>query len=169
MFLVYAEQNRLLVSVPALLKELGHALGDELGAVINNEGSVEVSLIRNAIRHLFALSVRLALRWSVPLNIDVNVHVDDLVRGEESVLDSLFERIRVNRWAKVMNVRDVFGLLGRRRHSDLRGGGEVVKDLAPRGVIVSASAVAFVDDDEVEESRRELTEQLLALFWPRDR
>src|ERR1700730_853129 len=68
-----------------------------------------------------------------------------------------------------MNVRHVLGLLGRSRHSDLCGTGEVIKDLPPGGVIVSTSAVAFIHDNEVEESRRKLTEEFLAFFRPCDR
>ena len=79
------------------------------------------------------------------------MHVDDLVRGEEAVLDSLLERVGVDGRAEVLDVRDVLRLLRRGGQADLRGGREVLEDLAPRGVVVSAPAVALVDDDQVEE------------------
>ena len=41
---------------------------------------------------------------------------------------------------------------------DLSGGGEVFEDLAPGGILGRAAAVTFVDDDEVEEARREFAE-----------
>ena len=41
---------------------------------------------------------------------------------------------------------------------------EVFEDLAPGGILGGAAAVALVDDDQVEEARRELPEQLLAFL-----
>src|SRR5262249_4508797 len=46
---------------------------------------------------------------------------------------------------------------------------KVVEDLSPRGVGVCTTAVTLVDDDEVEEPRRELLVELLPLLRPRDR
>jgi galactokinase len=40
----------------------------------------------------------------------------------------------------------------------------VIEDLAPGGVFGGAAAVALVDDDQVEEVRRQLAEQLLPVF-----
>ncbi len=41
---------------------------------------------------------------------------------------------------------------------------EVFEDFPPGGVLGRAAAVALVDDDEVEEVRREFAKELLALF-----
>ena len=68
-----------------------------------------------------------------------------------------------------MDVGDVFGLLGRGGEADLGGGGEVLEDLAPGGILGGAAAVALVDDDQVEEAGRELAEELLALLRAGDR
>ena len=94
--------------------------------------------------------------------------LDDFVRSEEAVLDALLERVRVDRLAEVVDVRDVFGLLGRGRQADLGCRGEVIKNLAPGGVLGGAAAVALIDDDQVEKARRELAEQLLAFLWAGD-
>ena len=88
----------------------------------------------------------------------------DLVGREEAVLDALLERVGVDRLAEVVDVGDVFGFLRRGGEADLRGGGEVVEDLAPGGILGGAAAVALVDDDQVEEAGRELAEELLALL-----
>ena len=63
-----------------------------------------------------------------------------------------------------MDVGDVFGFLGRGGQADLRGGGKVVEDFPPGRIFGGAAPVAFVNDDQVEEARRELAEELLPLF-----
>jgi hypothetical protein len=47
--------------------------------------------------------------------------------------------------------------------------GKILEDFTPGGILGGAAAMAFVDDDQVEEVLRELLEQLLALFRPGDR
>jgi hypothetical protein len=44
----------------------------------------------------------------------------------------------------------------------------VVENLAPRRILGGAAAMALVDDDEVEEARRKLAVEFLALFWAGD-
>ena len=82
---------------------------------------------------------------------------------EEAVLDALLQRVGVDRLAEVVRRA--------RRRSSPSGVAvrpiwvadvEVVEDLAPRGVLGGAAAVALVDDDEVEEVGRELLEDVLA-------
>ncbi len=57
---------------------------------------------------------------------------------------------------------------GRRGKADLRGGGEIFENLAPGRILGGAAAVALVNDDQVEEARREFPEELLALLRPGD-
>ena len=64
---------------------------------------------------------------------------------------ALFQGVCVNRFAEVMDVGDVFSLLRRCGQADLGGVAEVFEDLAPSRVFGRAAAVAFVNDDEVEE------------------
>ena len=92
------------------------------------------------------------------------MNLDDLIRSKEPVLNALAERVRVNRLAEVGDVRSVGGFLGRRRHADLGGIGKVVENLAPRRILGGAAAMALVDDDEVEEPRRKLAVEFLALL-----
>ena len=120
MLLVDAEDDRLLEAVAALLEELGDPLGDQLGALVDDERPVEVRLVVDAVGDLLALAVGLALRRAVALDIDVDVDVDDLVRSEKAVLDALLERVGVDGLAEVVDVRDVLRLLRRCRHADLR-------------------------------------------------
>ena len=125
---------------------------------------VEVLLVVDPVRNLLALAIRLALGRAVSLDVDIDVDVDDLVRGEKAILDALLERVRVDGRAEVVDVGDVLRLLRRRRQADLRRAGEVLKDLSPSSVFVGASTVTLIDDDEVEEAGRELTEELLPLL-----
>ena len=166
-FLVDTEEDRLLEAVSAFLEELGDSLGDQLGAVIDDERPIEVLLVVDPVRDLLAFAVGLPSGRTVAVDVDVDVDIDDLVRREEAVLDALLERVGVDRLAEVVDVRDVLRLLRRRRQPDLGRRGEVLQDLPPSGVFVRASTVALVHDDEVEEAGRELTKQLLTLLWTR--
>src|SRR5690606_35526685 len=71
--------------------------------------------------------------------------------------------------AEVLDVGDVASLLGRRGEAEVDRRGEVLQYLAPGRVLGGAPAVALVDDDEVEEVRRELLVDVLLLLGPRDR
>ena len=62
-----------------------------------------------------------------------------------------------------------FGFLRRRGQADLRGGGEIFEDFAPRRILGGAAAMALVDHDQVEEAGRELAEQLLPFLRAGDR
>jgi hypothetical protein len=65
-----------------------------------------------------------------------------------------------------VDVGDVLRFLGRGGQADLGGAGEVVEDLAPGGVFGGAAAMAFVDDDQVEEVGRELLVDVLSSSVP---
>ena len=108
--------------------------------------------------------VDLALARAVAFDVHVDVDLDDLVGSEEAVVDALLERVGVDRLAEVVDVGDVLGLLRRGGQADLGGGGEVFEDLAPGRILGGAAAVALVDHDEVEETGRELAEELLAFL-----
>jgi len=83
-------------------------------------------------------------------------------------VDTLLERVAGHRLAEVVNVRDVFRFFGGGSEADLRGIAEVFEDLPPGGVVGGAAAMALVNDDEIEEPRRELAEELLPILQPGD-
>ena len=116
-----------------------------------------------------AVLVGLALLRAPAVEVLVEVDAHDLVRGEEAVGDALPERVGVDRVAEVLDVGDVLRLLGRGGQADLRGGREVFEDLAPRGIVGGAAAVALVDDDQVEEVGRELLVDVLLFLGAGDR
>jgi hypothetical protein len=115
-----------------------------------------------------AVQVVLVGRRAVALHVDVQVDLDDLVGGEEAVADALLEGVAVDRLAEVVDVGDVFGLLGRGGEADLGGGGEVLQDLTPGGVLGRAAPVALVDDDEIEKAGGKLAKELLPLLGAGD-
>ena len=169
MLLIDAEDDGLLEAVAALLEELGDLLGDQLGAVVEDQRAVEILLVVDAVLDLVALAVEFALLRPIALHVAVDMDLDHLVGREEAVADALLQRVGVDRLAEVVDVGDVFGLLRRGGQADLGGGGEVVEDLAPGGILGRAAAVALVDDDQVEEAGRELAEQLLPFLRAGDR
>src|SRR5262249_7375395 len=136
---------------------------------VDDEGAVEVHLVVNPIWNLLTLGVGVATGWSVSVYVYVDVHVDDLVRGEEAILNALLQRVGVDRLTEVVNVGNVLRLLRRCGQTNLRGAREVVEDLAPRRIVSGTASMTLIDYDQVEEVRREVTEDLLALLRAGDR
>src|SRR5690606_30371732 len=143
--------------------------GDDLRPLLEDERAVEVPLVVDPVLDLPAVLVALPLLRPPADQVLVEVDADHLVRGQETVLDPLLEGVDVDRLAEVLDVGDVASLLGRRRETEVDRRGEVLQYLAPGRVLGGAPAVALVDDDEVEEVRRELLVDVLLLLGPRDR
>ena len=61
-----------------------------------------------------------------------------------------------------------FGLLRRGRKADLGSAGEIFENFAPGRIVGGAATMTLVDDDQVEEARREFPEELLAFLRPGD-
>jgi len=82
---------------------------------------------------------------------------------QESVLDSLPERVDGRRFAEIFVGIDVIAPFRCGGQADLHGGQEVFEKGAPVALVVRTSMVALVDDDEVEIVRRILSETGRAL------
>ena len=80
-----AEDDGLLEAVAAFLQEVGDFLGDELGAVVDDQRAVEILGVVDAVLDLVAVAVEFALLRPVALHIEVDMDLDDLVRGKEAV------------------------------------------------------------------------------------
>jgi hypothetical protein len=78
-----------------------------------------VRLVVDAVLNLVSLPIHGPLFRTVPLHIPVDVNLDHLVRSEETVADSLSQRIGVNGRSEVVDVRDVFRLLRSGGKTDL--------------------------------------------------
>ncbi len=91
-----------------------------------------------------------------PSRSTFDADADDLVRGEKAVVYPLPEGIGVDRIAEVLDVGNSFGFFRRCGQADLGGVAEIFENLAPGGISGGAAAVAFVDNDQVEEVGAEL-------------
>ena len=169
MFLVDAEHDRFLEAVSAVLQILRDLPGDEHGAVIQDQRAVAVPGVVDAIVDFDAVSITLSLLGTVAFHIEIDMDFDDLIGGEKAVGDALLQRVSINGRTKVLDVRDVFSLLGGGREADLRGRRKVLKNLPPSGILGGTAAMALVDHDEIEEARRKLAEHLLVFLRPGDR
>ena len=137
-------------------------LGNPPGAFVEHQHPIHVALVVDAILDLPAEVVDHARRWPPALQVLVEVvDADDLVGRKESVLDTLFEGVRVDRLAEVGEGADLGGLLRGGGQAELDGGLEVVEDLPPCAVLAGAAPVAFVDDHQVEEAAAELLVDVL--------
>src|SRR5439155_4973828 len=79
----------------------------------------------------------------------------DAIGREEALVNALAQAVGVNRVAEVEVSVAVLIAQWSGGHAELVGGLEVFEDFAPVGVFLSAAAVAFVHDDEIEEVGRE--------------
>ena len=104
----------------------------------------------------------LALHHLVVGRVDVVVerrgNLPHLERRQEPVVDAVLQRVDEHRLAEIRIRVHVVLPLRRRRETELHGGREIVQDVAPSALIIRAAAMAFVNDDEVEEVRRVIAE-----------
>ena len=129
------------------LQVVGQRLGNQLGALIDDQGSVKILLVIDAIRDLVALLIELPLGRPPALQIHIHINPHHLVGGQKAILDALLERIAVDRLAEVVGVGDGIGLLGGSRETNLGGRREIFEDLAPGAIFSGATAMTLVDDD----------------------
>ena len=132
----------------------GDALRHLADAVGEHDVGVVVPLVVDAVLDGVAEVVPLVLHGP-PAVADVELHLDDAERSQEAVLDALVEAVDEEGLAEIADVGLLCGLLGRGRHADLRGGGEVLENTAPAAVCLRGAPVALVYDDEVKEIGRE--------------
>ena len=152
---VLAEHDRLVVAVGGL-EVLGDLRGDDLVAMLQHQLAVHVAYGVDTVFDEIAELVGHPFRGSPAEGVLVQIDPDHLVRSEVAVLDALPQAVCVDRTPEVLDVRDILGLFRRGCQADLGRGAEVVEDLSPSRILGRAATMAFVDDDEVEEIRREL-------------
>src|SRR4029450_9171937 len=93
------------------------------------------------------------------------MHLNDLVRSQETVTDALLERIGVDRCTKVVDVGNVSCFLRRGCQADLGRRSKIFQDFPPGGSLSRGGAVTLVDHDQIKKARGELAKDLLPLFW----
>ena len=127
-----------------------------------------VALVVFAVLDLLAVLVGLAGLRAPAVEVLVEADPHDLVGREEAVVDALPEGVGVDGLAEVVDVGDVLGFLRRGGEADLGGRREVFENLAPGGIFGGAAAMALVDDDQIEEVRRELLVDVLLFLGAGD-
>ena len=81
---------------------------------------VEIPGVADAVLDLVAVAVKLPLLRTISHHVTVNVDLDDLVGGgQETVTDTLFQGISVNRFAEIAAVGDLFSFLRRGGEANL--------------------------------------------------
>ena len=139
------------------VEEFHDALGDQLGALVEDEDAVHVLLVVFALLDLLTQVIVHARRWRPALDVLVDVDAHHLVGREKAVFDALLEAVGVNRLAEVGDVGNVFGFLRCGGHAELNGAVEVFEDFTPGGIVRRTAAMTFVDDDQVEEVARDVS------------
>ncbi len=104
MLFINAKHNRFLETVVALFQEVRDFLGNELGAVVDNEGTVEILGVVNAVFDLVAVPVHISPLRPVAFNIHIDMDLHNLVRRKEAVRNTLPERVGVNGTSKIIDI-----------------------------------------------------------------
>ena len=167
-FLVHAEDDRLLEAIAAFLQIPGDLASHQLGAFVQDQSAVEVLEVVETVFDLVAVPVELPLLGAVAFHVPVDMDLDDLVGRQEAVCNALFQGIGIERLSEVVDVGNVTGFLGCGRQADLGGRGKVFQDLSPGRILGGAAPVALVDHDQVEEARGEFAENLAVFLRPGD-
>ena len=68
-FLVNAENDRLLEAVTARLKEFRHSRGDQFCALVQDQGAIEVLGVINSVFDFLAVTIDCTLLWPVALDV----------------------------------------------------------------------------------------------------
>ncbi len=163
MFGIFAKDDGFGVGV-VVAEEFHDFGGDQFGALFEHKGAIEVLLVVDSIGYGGAVFVGLVFAGSPTLEVAIEVEADDFVGREEAVFDALGEGVGVDRFAEVVGVGNVFGFFGGGGEADLGGAAEVGEDVAPSGVFGGATAMAFVDHDEIKEVGGELFVDVLGFF-----
>ena len=148
---VHAENHGFLVGVADFLQVTRDGLRHEFRALVYDDVPVKVLLVINPVLELVAIHVGFSRLRAVTFHVLVDVDFHHLVGSEEAIGDALLERVGVKRLAEILDIRNIFGFLRGGSEADLGGGGEMLEDFPPSGILCGAATVALVDDDEVEE------------------
>src|ERR1035438_2727014 len=125
-------------------------------ALLNLDDLIEI-LLRIAFPG-FNLAFHHLIVWRVHILVE---RCGDLLyaeRGEESVVDAVFERVLIDRFAEIDVGIRVLLALRRGGQAELNSGSKILHDAAPIAFIVGPAAMALVDNDEIKEIWRVLAE-----------
>ena len=123
---------------------------------VDLDDAVEVTLLVDAARLDLTLHHIVVRRVNVIVQRGLNLA--DLEWSQESVIDAVLERIDENRIAEILVGVRIFLPPWSGGEAELNGGGKILHDPAPVAFVVCSSAMAFVNDDEIEEVGRIVSE-----------
>ena len=118
----------------------------------DDDGTVEslFTVMRSLFRH--------PLNHRILTGIGVVIHRGDdllhLKRGKITIIDPLFQRVDVNRFAEVVVGINIPFSFRRCRQPQLNGGLKIFKNEPPAALIVGTSTVTLINDDKVKEVGR---------------
>ena len=142
--------------------------GHQFGALIQDQDSVHVFLVVGAVLDALAQVFDHARRRGPAVDVFVDIDANHFIRGEETVFNPLLEAVGINRLAKIGEVGNVFGFLGRGGHAEMDGAGEVIEDFTPCRIFGGAATMALVDNDQVEKIGRDISEYFIFFGWAGD-
>ena len=144
--LVNTEHDGLGVLV-RLAEELGKVFGHRLSSCPQSNGPLEIVGLVFFVRNLTAESVNVAFAGSPTRSIPGGDDPMDTIWSQEAIVDALAKAVLVDRIAKIPLGDGVVVSPWCGGHPDLMGWLEVLQNLTPPAVVVSAAAVTLIHDD----------------------
>ena len=120
-----------------------------INAVLENDGVIVIPVVIDAVFNQIAVDVGLSMVGSPSIS-DVGRDIDNLERSEETILNTLFQTICVDRLSKIIYVRYFFAFLRCGSHTDLGSRRKILQNLTPVTVLLGAATVTLVYYNKVE-------------------
>ena len=123
-----------------------------IDTILYNNVVVVIAICINAIFDFVSVNIALALART-PSLADVRHDIDYLERCKETILNSFFQAVSIDWFAKIIDVRNIFGFFWRSSHADLRSRSKIFQNFAPVAFFLRRSTVTLIDNNQVKEIR----------------
>ena len=118
-------------------------------AVFYDNVIVVITIIIDAVFYFIAEYIFLSLCWS-PLVTDVRCDVDYLKRSKETVLNTIFKTVCIDRLTKITDTRLVLCFFRRGSHTNMGSRRKVFQDVSPIAIILCTSSMTLVNNNKVK-------------------
>ena len=145
------------------LEKLRDLFGNKGGTLFENQIPIIVAYIVFTVFDNLPVLVGLPVKGT-PANIPIKSYSNDLVRRKVTIGNSLAQRVNINWLAKVFDVGNILGFLGRSGKAYLSGTGEVFENFTPCSIISGTSPMTLIDNNQIEKVWGKLSVNILLYF-----
>ena len=149
MFLVGTKHNGLSHGV-GTLQVVAHLVSHLAYSVLNHNIIIVIGIIVDAILNQIPVYITLTFGRS-PFIADIGGDIDNLEGGQEAIVDTFFQTVRIQWFAKIGDIGLVAGFLRCGSHTKLDGIFEVLQYFAPVTIILGTTTMALINYHHIKE------------------